>query len=331
MLTYTSILLSKDNIAGNDVAIGFREIPRGISSNSGTGQYTIPSTTPAGTYYLLACADSAGDLEEDNEGNNCAQYSTPIIVTAGSADLIVDSFPLLPASADRGGTISLNDSTRNIGASSTTKRTFTSYSISTDQFLNGSYRILGRREVPANLAPGAASSGSYAVTVPAVVAAGSYYLFACADSDKEEMEGNETNNCLLSSRTITINPGYPDLVVELPQPLPTSAKRGFVIQVEAYTKNIGVARQNNVDTYTRFHLSSDLAVGNDYYIGEWKVLSTYVIEGGRDVGYPKLMINTQIPIGYYYLRVCADETGVMHESNETNNCTYSTTRIEIKP
>jgi len=37
------------------------------------------------------------------------------------------------------------------------------------------------------------------------------------------------------------------------------------------------------------------------------------------------------PIGDYFLLVCADDTFLVMETNETNNCTASTTKLTVNP
>jgi subtilase family serine protease len=41
------------------------------SSSSGTATVTISPYIPAGSYYVLACADRSGYVAESNENNNC--------------------------------------------------------------------------------------------------------------------------------------------------------------------------------------------------------------------------------------------------------------------
>jgi hypothetical protein len=41
---------------------------------------TIPTTAPAGTYFLLACADDLVRRLESNETNNCVASATTIQV-----------------------------------------------------------------------------------------------------------------------------------------------------------------------------------------------------------------------------------------------------------
>ncbi|MBI5195329.1 MAG: hypothetical protein HZA10_03290 [Nitrospirae bacterium] len=51
------------------------------ATSRGRVNVTIPITTPAGTYYLLACADDTNTVAESNERNNCKASSTTVQVT----------------------------------------------------------------------------------------------------------------------------------------------------------------------------------------------------------------------------------------------------------
>jgi subtilase family serine protease len=62
---------------------GTRSVPAlaAGASSSGTIPVTIPTTTAAGTYYLLTCVDGGGAVAETNEINNCRASSTTVQVT----------------------------------------------------------------------------------------------------------------------------------------------------------------------------------------------------------------------------------------------------------
>ncbi len=51
--------------------------------SSGGATLTVPSTTPAGTYFLLACADDLKRVAEGSEANNCTAAATRVQVTSG--------------------------------------------------------------------------------------------------------------------------------------------------------------------------------------------------------------------------------------------------------
>jgi hypothetical protein len=50
--------------------------------NTKTVTVTIPSSVPAGVYYLLACADDTSAVNEVNEANNCLASVATVQVKA---------------------------------------------------------------------------------------------------------------------------------------------------------------------------------------------------------------------------------------------------------
>jgi hypothetical protein len=61
---------------------GARVVP-GLKPGTGsTGAATvgIPPVTPAGTYYLLACADDSRMVKEGTETNNCLASATRVTI-----------------------------------------------------------------------------------------------------------------------------------------------------------------------------------------------------------------------------------------------------------
>ena len=94
-----------------DPLLGTRAVPAlqaGLSSVAST-TFTIPPTTPTGTYYVIAKADSAAAITETNESNN-TKFSGAIRI---GPDFDMDSFSV-PAGAGAGTTISVTDNTKNI-------------------------------------------------------------------------------------------------------------------------------------------------------------------------------------------------------------------------
>ncbi|PYU06868.1 MAG: hypothetical protein DMG33_06410, partial [Acidobacteria bacterium] len=70
--------------------------------------------------------------------------------------------------------------------------------------LDASAAVLGSRAIPA-LAPGATSSGSTTVTIPAGTATGNHYIIAKADADNVVTETNKGNNLYYWFIQITVN------------------------------------------------------------------------------------------------------------------------------
>lgn len=78
----TRYFLSTDRIAGGDLVLtGSRSVPAlaAAQSSAGSATVTIPLST-SGTFYLLACADSAKQVPELNEANQCAASAATIRV-----------------------------------------------------------------------------------------------------------------------------------------------------------------------------------------------------------------------------------------------------------
>jgi len=191
--------------AGDTLLTGSRSVPAlgpGASS-SGSTTVTIPASTADGGYYLLACADDTGVVSESNESNNCRASFFTITIPVPMPDLMVDGVSNPPAFGNRGDSFGVGDTTRNQGSGSAGS-SVTRYYLSTDTTRGaGDTLLTGSRSVPA-LGPGASSTGSVAVTIPASTADGGYYLLACADDTAAVSESNENNNCRASSTTITI-------------------------------------------------------------------------------------------------------------------------------
>ncbi len=173
---------------GGDVELGIRNVP-GLApgaSSSGSTQVTIPTGTPAGTWYVIARADSAEAVVETNEANNNTSRSVRL-----GADLTVSALSA-PTGAEAGQSVTLTETTRNRGGA-TAEASHTRYYLSSNTTFDEADLALGNRAVGA-LAPGANSSGSTLVVIPAQLAAGDWYLLAVADADGTVEETLETNN-----------------------------------------------------------------------------------------------------------------------------------------
>ena len=92
---------------------------RGVSTlaaggtSTGSRTVTIPSATPLGTYFLLACADDLSQRAESNEANNCVVSSETIQVAR--PDLVATALSAPPATAVRGTSFAVTDTVLNQG------------------------------------------------------------------------------------------------------------------------------------------------------------------------------------------------------------------------
>jgi hypothetical protein len=168
---------------------------------------TIPTTTPANNYVLLACADDTSGVAEVHEHNNCLAASGSATVMVTRPDLLATTASTTPAAPVRapGTTFSVTDTTRNQDAVPSGAST-TRYYLSLDGAKGtGDTLLTGTRAVP-GLAAGAASSATVTVTVPSSTPIATYVVLACADDLNGVVEGSEANNCRASGTAITITP-----------------------------------------------------------------------------------------------------------------------------
>jgi subtilase family serine protease len=189
--------------AGDMLLTGTRAVPLLVAGATATGPrtVTVPSTVPAGTYRVLACADDTAKVSEALETNNCkASTGTVQVLYPDLAQLAVSN---PPATAAIGGTFSVTDTVANQGAiaTSTTK---TSYYLSLDTVKGAGDVLLGGSRSVGSVAAGGQNTGARVVTIP-TLPAGAYYLLACADGTKLAVESNEGNNCKHAAATITIH------------------------------------------------------------------------------------------------------------------------------
>jgi large repetitive protein len=295
-----------------DVPLGSRAVPSlgSGASSGGSTQVTIPTTTAAGPYYLVARADADGTLAETNEFNNTA--STLVMI---GADLVVSALTV-PTGAGAGASISITDTTKNQG-SGTAPASTTRFYLSADVYWNPSDAVLGSRAVPA-LGAGESSTASTTVTIPAGATPGSYYILARADADGVVAETNENNN--IAGGTLEVGS---DLVITGVM-VPSAAGAGQVITVTDITKNQGAG--SAPASTTRLFLSIDgILDAADPVLGSRAVPALGA--GESSAGSTLVTIPAATPAGTYYIFARADDGQVAAETNENNNRSFGTIQV----
>ncbi|HWR98240.1 MAG TPA: CARDB domain-containing protein, partial [Candidatus Methanoperedens sp.] len=283
---------------------------------------TVPADTPRGSYYVAACADATAVVGESSETNNCRFSKTTIRV---EPDLTVTAVTNPPAAGSAGTTFSVTDTTRNGGLAGAAASS-TRYRLSLDTAITTTDpQLTGNRAVPA-LGIGEVSTGSITVTIPASVPQGTFYLAACADDGRVIPEADETNNCRVSTTTISIT--RPDLVVTAVGNPPASGSAGTSFSVTDTTRNNGSAAAGA--TATGFRLSSDATITtSDPALTGTRAVPALAALGGTSSGSATVTIPASIAPGLYYLGACADNANSAAESVETNNCLGAATRITV--
>jgi subtilase family serine protease len=292
------------------------------ASSTGTVTVTIPSSTAAGLYYLLACADDKSAVKESDETNNCLPAAGRVQVLV--PDLTVAAVSDPPAAAVIGASFSASDTTLNQGAAASASST-TRYYLSLDMLKNSGDKLLsGTRSVP-SLLPGAASPGTVTVTIPSSTAAGLYYLLACADDKAVLAESDETNNCRPSVGRIQVT--VPDLVESAVSdpPVAVPVGTGFAVTDTALNQGTGIAAIST----TRYYLSADTSKGSSDLLLTGSRSVPSLAPGTSSAGTASVTVPAGAAAGLYYLLACADDTSLVTESSNSNNCRASILRVSV--
>ena len=322
----TQYYLSSNNIKNTNAILlsGSRAVPALGASGSSTGTATVsvPQGVAVGSYYVLACADDTNLIGESNENNNCAAAASKIQV---GPDLTETSVSTYSTVSGAGASIPVSDTASN-PSSWNAGVSFTQYYLSPLSTKTSSAHLLtGNRSVAA-LAAGTTSSGTATVTVPSDMAVGSYYLLGCADDTNLVAETNETNNCIASSSKLQIGPDLTDSGLTASATM-VGAGSGF--QVSETTSNQGGGSAN--------------ASFTQYYLGPYnsKTGGARLLSGNRSIpllaagatssGSVTVTVPSDMATGSYYLLACADDTNLVPETSETNNCVATPTKIQIGP
>src|SRR5438876_562592 len=178
--------------------------------------------------------------------------------------------------------------------------------------LDARVAVLGRGLIP-TLAPGTASSGSTAVTLPAGTAAGNYYIIAKADADNVVAETNEANN--LYYWYIQVGP---DLVISALS-VPSAGGAGMTFTITDTTKNQGAGAAD--PTTTRFYLSASTVLDASAAVLGSRTIPA-LAAGATSSGSTTVTIPAGTATGNYYIIAKADANNVVAETNEANNLYY---------
>jgi len=290
-----------------DTPLGGRAVPALASGASSTGPVavTIPASTVAGAYYVLAKADADGVAFEIVESNNVA-----VALLYVGADLAVSSLSG-PGTASPGATITFTDTTTNRGAAPAPP-SVTAYYISANAAVDGGDTLVASRSIPA-LATGASHTGSVTFTIPAGLGTGLYWILARANDGNLAVDAQPTNNVL--ARQLLVGP---DLVIAS-FTAPSVAAAGLAITVADVTRNQGPVAAGS--STTAFYLSPDPSLdAADVVLGSRAVPG--LAAGETNSGAVVLVVPSDTPTGSYYLFARADSGSAVIESQETNN-TYA--------
>jgi hypothetical protein len=201
----TRFFLSLDTTVGGDRALTRTATvpPLGAgASDAQTIALSVPTGLASGSYFLLACADRGAAIPEVDERNNCRASASTVSVTG--PDLVVESVGDPPPALVVGQNFSASDATRNAGTAGAASSAVAYYLSPTPTKGPGARRLSTTRST-GPIVSGATSSGQVSVKVPSL-AAGTYYLVACADVSSAVAELDEGNNCAAAGGTTAVGP-----------------------------------------------------------------------------------------------------------------------------
>ena len=286
--------------------VGRVDVPALAPAASATGvtTVTLPAGLAARSYYLVALADGDGSVVETQEANNGAARLLQI-----GGDLVVSALTA-PAKAPAGGGVMVTDTVRNTGAGAI-GASVTRFYLSSNAVLEAGDALLAAgRSVPA-LAPGATSTGSATVVLPAGLAAGTWYVIAKADGDGLVSETLETNNTL--ARSVSVGP---DLVVST-MSVPYTVHAGATITVADTVANQGADPAG--PSATRFYLSSNVTLDPaDVPLDRARLVAS-LAAGAASAGTTTITIPAGTTAGAWFVIARTDASEAVLESVEGNN------------
>jgi subtilase family serine protease len=293
-----------------DVFLGTRSVPAlaGGLTDIGPAVLTLPEATAVGVYYIIARADSAATVAEYAENNNVRASGA---VRVG-VDLTVTALTG-PTAAAPGDTITMNETTSNIGGGDGPASTTVFY-LSVNTSLDGADTMLASRAVP-ELTAGASHATTVSLDLPAGLAVGTYYVIAKADGTSQVFETNENNN-VRPSGALKVGPDLSFTALAIP----SNGGAGEPISVSSTVKNIGGAA--TPPTEVAFYLSSNSSVdASDHELGRRAVSA--LAPGASDAATVVVVLPGDVATASYYVLAVVDPDLTVAELLETNNLRVS--------
>ncbi|MEP7322321.1 MAG: CARDB domain-containing protein, partial [Saprospiraceae bacterium] len=317
------VYLSTDNaLSSNDATITDVSLPSINASTQVTASfnYTLPSTTVAGTYYIIVCADVLNAISESSESNNCKSVSLifspsvvnpPVVPTSPDLQLTVTSS--VPSIISPGLAININGSVKNIGDAAVASSGL-SIVLSDDIFFSSNDINLFNTTLPA-LSVNATGNFTSSVNIPASLSSSSYFVIVCSDPSNSISEKNEGNNC--TTIAVSVEAAKPDLTINNLSLSTNPIPNGSEFSVFYTRQNIGsvASGSNSVGLY--------LSKTNSVFEASDQLLLEKTITANTGASFSsdeQFQVTNKLEPGNYYLIVCADNKNQIQESIETNNC-----------
>jgi subtilase family serine protease len=295
-----------DSLSGSDTCDG------PVASRSSIDTASLGAKT-----FTVNATDRAG-----NPASRTVNYS----VIPPIPDLVETVVSNPPSLAVPGSSFTATDTVANQGGA-TAPASVTRYYLSLHTVKDGADVLLAKTRSVPSLAWGTSSVGPpVTLTIPSTIPLRKYYLLACADDTAVVTETDEGNNCRASAATVQVT--QPDLVQTAVSDPPAAAAPGSSFKVVDSVLNQGLVAA--AASKTMYYLSTDQhrSSGDTLLTGSRSVpgLAPGTESGGKSV---TVTIPSTMPLGAYYLLACADDTALVSEVEESNNCVAAAMLVQV--
>jgi subtilase family serine protease len=312
---------------GDDVVItttrAITSVAVGATSTA-TAPVVIPASTPLGTYYLCAMADSGNTVSESIETNNTLCTSSTIQVT--QPDMVMSAVTPNAATVNAGSALSVTNTAGNQGLVASGSFVIAFHLSLNSIYGDGDDVVITTTRTVSSLAAGGLNSATTSLVIPAATPSGVYNVCAKADSGGTVSEIDETNNSLCSTLQVTVPQS--DLIVSAISTTATVVSTGGSVSVSNSVKDQGGSSAGS--SVVAFHLSTNAVYGDgdDIVMTATRTITSVAV-GATSTATAPVVIPASTPLGTYYLCAMADSGNTVSESNESNNtlCTSSTIQV----
>lgn len=296
--------------------------------NEESANVRIKASTNAGSWYILFVVDAEGTVVENDESDNIAAVPVQVVLDqpgAQLADLTLSGAALSANEVAAGDAVNVSVLVSNAGAVDAVDSRL-KYFLSTDALYDGADDYLNYDNVGV-LAPGASVAEEAALSIPAGLADGNYYVLLVADHTKEVEEQYESNNVValpltIGATEVEVEPDPagdgPDLMVVDAAVTSTMINAGERAALQLSVENVG--NETAAAGKVKYYLSRDTTYApGDKYLGYDNVPELAPGEASAEDVTPMIAADTDW--GSWYLLMVADATDVVAESFESNNVT----------
>lgn len=304
-----------DDIYLNGV-VHFTPMAPGASQQDST-EAMLPDTS--GTFYLFVVADDISLVPESDESNNTLM-SGPLTISGAAPDLAVTQV-LGPTTASLAQEIQISYTVQNIGNLDIVNATwYDQILLSTDTLADEDDIPLGFVARDTSLAVGDSYSRVVTVILPDSLG-GVQYILVSSNNGNQVFEANRSNN-VGHSGPIAITSKWPDLIISQVT-APGVVLTGQMAHISYTVHNQGDTSTSFQMWQDQFSITADTTSIDSELVAFYHYNTLNLLPGESVVVIDSFLMPGKAISGVYYLRLTADFSDNINESNESNNDRYS--------